>query len=35
MYCKLTTYTMTDIHGEDSTNPRYIVDSQAITPPDF
>lgn len=33
MYCKLTTYTVTDIHGEDYANPCYIVDLQAITPP--
>lgn len=33
MYCKLTTYTVTDIHGEDSVNSRYIADLQAFTPP--
>lgn len=33
MYCKLTTYTVTDIHGEDSANSRYMVDLQSITPP--
>ncbi len=33
MYCKLTTYTVTDIHGENSANSRYVAYLQAVTPP--
>lgn len=32
MYCKLTTYTVTDIHGENSANSRYVAYLQAVTP---
>ena len=35
MYCKLTTYTVTDIHGENSANSRYVAYLQAVTPPPY
>lgn len=34
MYCKLTTYNKMNVCSEGFKNPRYVVDLQAITPPD-